>query len=180
MINSTIGKTEFDFIVGIRQEWCDTAQCHINRFDTIKLYTMQYITAKLKWQLDKLFVPAVKIEALKKMNTDGKLNLIAMQGIDVSKIAENTNKESVSQFVEQYSEIMLAEISKSPLEQINDNYDQSVNFCMLCVDRQRMLAQENGRELLDKVLDVNYWDMQTPELVSSIIAQYSPSISETA
>jgi len=80
---------------------------------------------------------------------------------------------------EQYSEIMLSEISKSPLEQISDNYDQSVNFCMLCVDKQRMLAQENGRGLLDKVMDVNNWDMQTPELVSAIIAQYSPSVSET-
>jgi len=169
MYNSEITQTEFDFIVEIRDN------AGVLEYETLKLYTMPYITAKLKWQLDKLFMPALQTQLIKNISNEKMLDLLTQSGVDLSKISNEADLSKHSAIIDEYRTIMLQEYSKKPLEALNDDYDKAVEFCLLCIDRQRILREENGREKLDKILDTNYWELQKPELLRAIIGQYSPS-----
>jgi len=168
MNNSEITQTEFDFIVEIRDN------AGVLEYETLKLYTMPYITAKLKWRLNNLVPQSNVVNMLNNLSDS---QLVDFLKIDLDKFMEASNNPSDrAKAISDVRSLGVAQYSVNPQVELKSDFDKAVEFCIACVDRQRILREENGREKLDKILDTNYWELQKPDLLQVIIDQYSPSV----
>lgn len=181
-MNSNIQNTAFEFRIAYKRDEDGNILKNADGevlFETITLYTFPFISAKLKFELDKLFVPMVNDTVLAKLNTDTIGGVLSLQGQDIGQAFAKMPKAQKERIVELQKTQLLTELSQSPAERLQQDYNTMVEFCMICIDKQEMLRQDAGRSKLDKVMDLNLWELQDAELLRSIINQYSPSVSET-
>ena len=131
--------------------------------NSIKLYTAPFITAKLQYALNKYFQPAFEKQVMLNLSDDNFNNLMKAQGISTDKIK-----------LSEYKSFFLNEMKNKPLEELTKfNFSKAVDFCLLCIDKQKILQGEDGRKNLDAVLDIENWEIQKPELIEEILNQYS-------
>jgi predicted nucleotidyltransferase len=73
-----------------------------------------------------------------------------------------------------YRGIILNEMKdKSLIELTKYDFEKAVDFCLLCVDKQRILKEENGRATLDIIMQKDNWEIQDMSLMEGIQNQYS-------
>lgn len=173
-IYNKIETTEWDF-------YLDGSQ---NEENKIRLYTLPAITAKLKWQLNKLYKPAFEKQMLQKMNSKQFADLMVQNGINLQDITGDSNTERQKDIIGNFMPMILEIMQNEPLDELHNDWDKAIEFCLLCVDKQKILQENSdkensGRENLNKILDVGYWEFQKPELVEMIINQYSFRNNET-
>lgn len=165
-----IEKTEWDF-------YLDTSHSEKKK---IKLCTLPAMTAKLKWHLNKYYKPAFEKQMFKKLNNKQIIDLLASNGVKLQDIAGTTDKAAQEEVLSGIMPMILDLMQNEPLEELHSDFDKAVGFCLLCIDTQRILQQEGGREKLDMVLDKSNWEYQKPELLEGIINQYSFRNNEVA
>ena len=131
---------------------------------SIKLFTAPFITAKLQYALNKYFQPAFEKQLMLNLSDAEFKNIMKASGINASSL---TN-------LGEYKALFLNEMKNKPLEELTKfNFDKAVEFCLLCIDKQKLLKEENGREKLDIIANKENWEIQSPELMEGILNQYS-------
>ena len=151
MDNNEITTTEWEFLT-------------TTQGDSIKLYTVPFITAKLQYSLNKYFAPAFEKQLMLNMTDADFQNMLKSSGI-------NANVGGIN--LADYKAVFLNEMKNKPLVELTKyDFDKAVEFILLCIDKQRILA-ENNRADLDLVLKKENWEIQKPELMEAIINQYS-------
>jgi hypothetical protein len=102
---------------------------------------------------------------------------LANCGIKVDDMLKEFDKEANP--MSALRELFTAQYGINPVVELKKDFKKAVEFCLLCLDRQRIL-QENGRDILDKLLKIDNWEVQTSELIDEIIDLYSPRIRENS
>jgi len=181
-MNNIVEKTEFDFITEIKRHEDGSPMKNEEGnvcFDTVKLYTMPYITAKMKCDLDKLFPAANIVSVMKNLSNEKLVDFMRSIGLDTEKIKAESNYESRTKMINDLREMVIEQYSVEPTKQLKANFAKAVEFCLACIDKQRILQQENGNDILNKILNPENWEMQTPKLIEEIIGIYIPRVGET-
>jgi len=137
---------------------------------TVKLYTVPHITAKLQWQTNKYYQVAFEKQMMLSLSDANFREVLRSGGLALDGSDDISSLRGV--ITEHIQEDPLEELTKYDLE-------KAVEFCLLCLDEQRILKQDNGRENLNQILDKENWGMQKPELIQEIINQYSFRADET-
>ena len=156
--NSPITTTEWDF--------------HIDGTETIKIYTMPFITAKARWRLNKLYKPAFEKQMLDKMNSQDFIDVLISKKINLKDLIGDGDSERQKTIIAGFLPLLLEAKANEQAMELYFDFDEAIEFCLMCIDRQRIL-KEFGREILDKVLDEENWVYQPDSLVTGIINQYS-------
>jgi len=146
-----ITKTEWKFKIDLQGE-------------EINLYTYPCITAKLQYSLNKYFEPAFEKQLIYNLSDNDFQNLMKASGIDANSMtALNDCKD-----------VFLDAMRGKPLEQLTKfDFEKAVEFCILCVDKQRILKEKDGRAKLDIITNRDNWDIQDMELIEGILNQYT-------
>jgi len=148
---SEIKTTEWEFLTDLQG-------------NSIKLYTAPFITAKLQYALNKYFQPAIEKQIMLNLSDEHFKDILKSSGINAINI-ENINE---------YKSIFLNEMKNKPLDELTKfDFDKGIEFCLLCIDKQKMLKEENGRANLDIIMNKENWEIQSPELIEGILNQYS-------
>jgi hypothetical protein len=148
--------------------------------DTVKIYTMEHITAKMKWGLNKLFPTAGIVSTLKNLSDEKLLDFMGSIGVNISNINEENNLGNRSKLINDLREVSIAQYTVNPLEELRTNFEKAVEFCILCIDKRKTTAQENGQMILDTIMKAENWEHQCPKLLFDIIDVYIPSVGITA
>ena len=130
----------------------------------VNLYTAPYITAKLQYTLNKYFQPALEKQIMLNLSDDKFRNIMKASGI---KDIDNLN-------LSDYKGLFLNEMKNKPLEELTKyDFDKAVDFCILCLDKQKILQEEDGKTNLKNILNKENWEIQDMELMEGILNQYS-------
>jgi hypothetical protein len=150
MNNTEIKKTEWEFLTDLQG-------------NSITLYTVPFITAKLQYALNKYFAPALEKQLMLNLTDEQFQSIMGASGINTKSLKN----------IGDYKSIFLNEMKNKPLVELTKHdFDKAVEFCLLCVDKQKTLA-ELSRVEFDMIMIKENWDIQRPELMEGILNQYS-------
>ena len=136
--------------------------------NTIKLFTAPYITAKIQYSLNKYFEPALEKQVLSNLSDADFRNMMKSQGIDF-----NSAGLKAADMIG-FKDAMLTTMRNQPLEELTKlDFNKAVEFCLLCLDKQRILNEENGINNLKFIQNKENWEIQDVELVQGILNQYT-------